>query len=290
MEPPRLGPGWPATTKPDGRTRPSAAGPLDADLENVVVVSPHFDDAILSCGGLIGLLARRHVRVTVLTVFSGHPVLPLSDAATTFHDKCGLGPTAVAVREAEDDAACAGLAARTARLGLPDCLYRRDPDGTPRYPRIPDIFRMRPDSEKDVIDRARHGLETSQEWNSADLVIGPLGVGDHADHQITRIAVETATGLAHRLVWYEDQPYVMRERCAGWENDMTPGLAPSLIALDPAAWGAKIDAISHYRSQLRALWSDDSSWSEQMGDYAAAVGRRGPAERYWTPLGTRAGG
>jgi LmbE family N-acetylglucosaminyl deacetylase len=255
-----------------------------------VVISPHFDDAILSCGGLIGLLTRRHVRVTVMTVFSGQPVLPLSDAATTFHSKCGLGPTAVSVREAEDDAACAGLAARTARLGLPDCLYRRDQDGAPRYPRIPDIFRIRPDSEKDVIDRVRHGLETSQEWNSADLVIGPLGVGNHADHRITRIAADSAAGSAHQLLWYEDQPYVLRERCAGWQNDMTSGLASSLVALDAAAWSAKIGAISHYRSQLRALWDDGSSWPEQLGGYASMVGGPGLAERYWMQPGRRAGG
>lgn len=274
-----------APTPPHGRRGPGIASLFGIELRNVVVISPHFDDAILSCGGLIRMLTRQRVNVTVLTIFSGHPVPPLSDAATFFHDKCGLGPDAISVREAEDDAACARLCARTARLGLPDCLYRTDQEGSPRYPRIPDIWHMDPDAEKDVIDDTRRGLETSPEWNAADLVLRPLGVGGHADHQIARVAAdsasESATELAHWSLWYEDQPYVFRERCAGWEKEIAGTLVPNLVTLDSAAWVDKIDAISYYRSQLLALWTDGSSWRDQVRGYASMVGHPRLAERYW---------
>ena len=41
-----------------------------AELERVVVVSPHPDDAVLSCGQFLA----RHPGTTVITVFCGQPV------------------------------------------------------------------------------------------------------------------------------------------------------------------------------------------------------------------------
>jgi hypothetical protein len=51
----------------DGLTR--LLGDLDDTGAGVLVISPHLDDALLSCGALLAHLAPRHP-ITVATVFT----------------------------------------------------------------------------------------------------------------------------------------------------------------------------------------------------------------------------
>ena len=51
--------------------------PIDGELERVVVVSPHLDDAVLGCGRFLAV----HPGATVVTVFAGNPPqYPRADA------------------------------------------------------------------------------------------------------------------------------------------------------------------------------------------------------------------
>src|SRR5665213_1523592 len=85
-------------------------------LAPLAVVSPHLDDAVLSCAGLIAGAPA----TTVLTVFAGFP--PARDAATpaeflpgsTFWDQAGgfvAGDDVVGLRRAEDSAALENIGA-----------------------------------------------------------------------------------------------------------------------------------------------------------------------------------
>jgi hypothetical protein len=119
----------------------------------------------------------------------------------------------------------------------------------------------------------------------ADIVLGPLGVGGHVDH----VAVASALGLlAHRnvlrpnalLLAYEDIPYVMYDRCRGWQRETSAEPFADVCATQ-ASWAAKLDAIAQYRSQERILWIDPAPWREQLLRYAAALTPPQPAERLW---------
>src|SRR5512138_416649 len=94
-----------------------------------VYLSPHFDDAVLSCGGLISDQLKSGLAVEVWTVCAGSPDpgLPLSTFAQGLHNRWGTGLEAVAARRVEDEAAIHRLGACSRYWNLPDCIYRRLP-------------------------------------------------------------------------------------------------------------------------------------------------------------------
>jgi hypothetical protein len=109
-----------------------------------MILSPHLDDAVLSCGGLIADTHRHGVDSLVITVFNGRPTLPVSSPAKRFHARCGLADDhAMAQRECEDDEALDIVGASTRRLDLLEALYRKGSDGEPRYDTDQAIFQRR---------------------------------------------------------------------------------------------------------------------------------------------------
>jgi len=98
---------------------------LEGDL---VVVSPHVDDAVLSLGAAISHAARNGSRVTVLTVLAGNP--GATAPAGEWDRSCGFSTAgeAAAARRIEDANACARLGARP--VWLPFCDHQYERGGT----------------------------------------------------------------------------------------------------------------------------------------------------------------
>jgi len=107
-----------------------------------VYLSPHLDDAVLSCGGLIAAQVRLGHPVLILTVCAGDPPAgELTPLARVLHERWQTGLQTAAVRRAEDLAACARLGAAARHLDLPDCIYRRSPKtGFPVISANEDLF------------------------------------------------------------------------------------------------------------------------------------------------------
>src|SRR5689334_12434287 len=77
-----------------------------------VYLSPHLDDAALSCGGMIHQQTQAGERVVVVTLCAGGPPAgALSDFAQSLHTRWQTPVEAVAVRRAEDLAALKVLGA-----------------------------------------------------------------------------------------------------------------------------------------------------------------------------------
>ena len=95
-----------------------------------VLLSPHFDDVVFSCGALVAQWARSGQRVAIVTICAGLPPAgPLSAYASRLHQRwnpAGLAMPAqlVAQRRAEDLRAADLLGAMAVHLTLPDCIYR----------------------------------------------------------------------------------------------------------------------------------------------------------------------
>ena len=91
----------------------------------VLALSPHLDDAAFSAGGTLARLARAGHAVTVATVFTESVSRPAGFALRCQTDK-GLAPDAdyMAIRRAEDLAACARLGAEALHLDLPEAPHR----------------------------------------------------------------------------------------------------------------------------------------------------------------------
>jgi LmbE family N-acetylglucosaminyl deacetylase len=90
-----------------------------------VVVSPHFDDAVLSLGATIAAATRSGASVTVLTVLGGDPASDLP--AGRWDRTCGFATAgeAAEARRAEDEHACSSLGASHAWLPYSDEQYER---------------------------------------------------------------------------------------------------------------------------------------------------------------------
>ncbi|NUN97629.1 MAG: PIG-L family deacetylase [Candidatus Omnitrophica bacterium] len=87
-----------------------------------IYLSPHYDDASLSCGGAIHLQAQAGQAVLVVTICAAPPPSgePLSPFAQSLHRTWGNPADVIATREAEDRASLAILGADYLRLNFND--------------------------------------------------------------------------------------------------------------------------------------------------------------------------
>jgi LmbE family N-acetylglucosaminyl deacetylase len=233
---------------------------------HVAVLSPHLDDGLLSCGGLVAQIAA-HCSVTVVTLFSEACPGPHSRAAQSFVRQAGWADRGAvelfAERRREDLRATAHCGADAVHLGHPDALFRRrsGPVGQRpirhlaelayRYPTFHlDIARGRV-SRGDQTLLARLAAETGRVLRqlSASVVLCPLGVGRHADHLITR---SIGAALELPTYFYADFPYLL-----------THGLDEGFVRsrrLERLSWDegqdAKEQVLRLYQTQFDALFPE----------------------------------
>ncbi len=124
-----------------------------------IYISPHLDDAILSCGSLIWHQVQQGDFVAIWTVCASEsPYSQLSPYAQTLHDRWQTGTDTVALRRKEDAAACQVIGADYSHLPYFDCIYRRLPDGNPVVTCDIELF-IPPEASE--LDEARRILKSS---------------------------------------------------------------------------------------------------------------------------------
>jgi hypothetical protein len=93
-----------------------------------IYLSPHFDDAVLSCGGLIAQQTRQGDTVEVWTLCAGDlPPGPYTAFVEELHARWETAENTVVLRREEDRLACARLGATLRHFPIPDSVYRRSP-------------------------------------------------------------------------------------------------------------------------------------------------------------------
>jgi LmbE family N-acetylglucosaminyl deacetylase len=213
-------------------------------LAPVAVVSPHLDDAVLSCAGLI----TGAPGTTVVTVFAGLP--PTRGAATpseflpgsTSWDQASgfaVGDDVVGLRRAEDRAALAKLGAVPRWLDFLDSQYVVEPGESAGPTEIAASIR-----------------EAIGELRPATIAF-PLGL-EHTDHKRTHEAcfllLRESPELAMNWVAFVDVPYRAAYRAQA--EDRLARLRTLGYALEPLSFDLgerKIAALDEYPSQLKAL-------------------------------------
>jgi LmbE family N-acetylglucosaminyl deacetylase len=181
-----------------------------------LVLSPHLDDAVLSCGALITELGLRR-KVTVVSVFTdaGSPPYPFMARRVAG----GGDPQVVmAGRREEDQAVLGRIGVDALHLGLPEAPFRRSgrrigPRAT--YPTFKfDALRGRVSRwDRQVAGELAHAVVELVATLRPALVLAPLGIGRHVDHLLVREAAADLTagpGLPGRLWFYGDFPYFTR--------------------------------------------------------------------------------
>ena len=213
-------------------------------------LSPHLDDAVFSCGGLIARQVAEGGAVTVLTLFAGDPPPgEVSPFAAGLHARWGEPTAPVASRRAEDRIACGRLGASVVHLGLPEAIYRKDPQGMSFYPDQASIFGPLVPSDQSTIDIAE-GLLLPYLSREAALCC-PAGYGGHVDHRLTRLAAER---LGAPILFYMDMPYAARGGAIPLDMGVPSGerLAQTLAEEEIEAWAV---ASFEYASQRSTFWS-----------------------------------
>lgn len=161
---------------------------------DVVVLSPHLDDAVFSVGASIAKMSANGVRVEVWTCFTRAP------GGTVPQDRRVFADYETRCRE---DVRALGLLGATHRwLDLTERIWR-----TPPLARIGDVFRTPDDvSEFPYLESLGRSIGDVLSASNA-RVYAPLGVGNHHDHvHVALAAMRTMAEAAafDRFVFYED--------------------------------------------------------------------------------------
>jgi len=206
----------------------------------ITVLSPHLDDAVLSCWHLLAAEGD----VTVVNVFGGMPepgvTLSWWDAMSGAHDSAArMG------ERLEEDRAALALAGRAAlTLEFAEELYRSNG--------------ARPDV----------GSQMAELIPADAVVYAPAGLGiQHADHLLTRDAALALRAGGREVRLYADLPHAHLLATPAGNPDPTPwwdatfrghGIAPERLVrrvhrLGDEMFERKIQAVHEYRSQLSLL-------------------------------------
>lgn len=254
------------------------------DIERVVILSPHLDDAALSCGGLLNFLTDRQAACLVISIYCGNPTAVKSADGTlrTFQRKGHVNPR---VRRREDIAAMHSADADFVHLSFSDGIYRRSPltnqfiyrHSHERWeaPRVDDLAHR----EELYLVLQRLCLNLGR-----ILLISPMGIGQHVDHTIVALAALRLAEQGVSLLFYEDFPYVVYPGMGSGALD-DPLLAQRRLGRSPTARmalpvdvDAKAALISQYETQIPALFDDEKGITKALNT-RQHEGK--PCEFYW---------
>lgn len=186
----------------------------------IVIVSPHFDDAVFSCWNVI----ESEAEVDVLTVFTAGPV---DDRVTLWDQDTGVdSATRMKQRATENDAALAHAGRRSIDLGFREGQY----DGGSIDPTV-----------------LRSHLA------SAELVYIPAGCGIkhvNSEHCSVRDACLSVRPDAR---FYADNPYCHFRRDVVLPAGLGIGFTRTVISLSPGQRARKAEAIKCYAGELAKL-------------------------------------
>lgn len=246
---------------------------------NTIYLSPHLDDAALSCGGQIWADTAVHRSSLIVTVMAGDPPQAIhSNYVDSLHQRWNLAADAAAARRQEDVTACCLLGSDYWHWDVPDCIYRHDPaSGAPFYASDADIFGSIHPQELGLVDRLARLIAALP---AHDRLAIPLTAGHHVDHQLVRLAAEQGS-RPDRLVYYEDYPYVRDEAALTAVIPAGSGdWQAQVIPLTGTAVSAKIEAIAAYQSQMSTFFNGRADLAAQIAEYVQKTG----GERLWYRL------
>jgi LmbE family N-acetylglucosaminyl deacetylase len=215
----------------------------------VAVLSPHLDDAVLSCWHLI----EAEASVTVVNVFTGSPP---PDTPTPWWDRItgATDPVSQMGKRREEDRQALSLAGWEAiAVDLLDAQYRRE-----------------------ELSPAVLVEELGAVVPRDALVYAPAAMSGHPDHVLVRDAAVALARTGFRLALYADLPHSIAHGWPTWvtgqqamqsgvdvDSFWAEGLARSglavdrlvaqVYALDAQTRERKLDAVAAYETQRSAL-------------------------------------
>ena len=240
-----------------------------------IYLSPHLDDAVLSCGGQINQQIRSGQSIWIVTITAGDPPKTgLSYFAESLHQRWETVSDAVAARRIEDKLACERLGADSLHWHFLDCIYRQDPlTGRSLYASEEALFGPLHPVESTLVKQLAQLISGLPDW---EHFLIPLSAGNHVDHQLARLAAEYYLGSVGTL-YYEEYPYAQNADILEVLSPPDLGWQPKIIPLSKNDLDAKVEAIACYRSQLSTFFNDQDDLIKQVTEYLIDIG----GERLW---------
>jgi LmbE family N-acetylglucosaminyl deacetylase len=225
-----------------------------AAFERIVVVSPHFDDAAMGAGHLLG----SYEHTTVITVLAGRP--PAYPEVVSDWDALGgfrPGDDVVAARRLEDQAAMAVLESEYRWLEFSDHQYLEPPD------------RPTPDQVAPVL------AEALAELNPTSVFV-PMGLGN-PDHVMVHEASLLVRQRQPDPVWfcYEDHGYKHIPGLLAWR-------VAKLLRSHPWPTPAIVPHVPDEERKRQAIWCYTSQIPPLEQDHALTARMEGRVpEQFW---------
>lgn len=233
-------------------------------------LSPHLDDVAFSCGGTVAALSAAGWRCVVATAFTRSVPHPAGFALDCQTSK-GLAPDVdyMAVRRAEDAAACVAMGAEPVWLDLPEAPHRG-------YESPAELFAGVKPGDAVWAPLSDRVLDLHRTLRPA-LVFAPQGLGNHADHLHLIRAVACAM-LGGQTTYYRDTPYALRQPAAEPVPDLR-GLSGFAVPVGEHL-PAKLAACAAYVTQLGFQFGGESAMRAALTRFALAEGGGVPVERF----------
>ncbi|MES2597565.1 MAG: PIG-L family deacetylase [Verrucomicrobiota bacterium] len=178
-------------------------------MKTALFISPHLDDAVLSCAGMISRLEHEGWQTVVVSVFTE-------------------GGNEHELRRAEDEAAAKLLGFDGVHLGFCDAPFRE-----PGYLGLRDLlfgWRTEDHVTERVVADALLALRVSRR---PEAVFVPMAAGTHVDHRIVHEAA-LAVGWGCEVSLYEDRPYTYAQGAV--ERRLGKALSEDASALYLSRW------------------------------------------------------
>ena len=238
------------------------------EVKNIVFISPHLDDAILSCAGLISFLVEQGKKVEICNVFTSinDKNMELSEVvkeyiAEDLHEninnvnrkKCDEW---IRLRQSEDEEACSLLKCCKRNLGYIDAIFRMKSEWY-IYDTEEKLFAGKTINDEKLLKKELI-LKLSDICKDFDKCIFPMAVGNHVDHRIIyEVGLEIQKNN-YNVSYYYEIPYSL----------IPSSLFTNVEKMDISKYlDLKINAVSKYTSQLQGLFGTKVITKEVIPNY-----------------------
>lgn len=235
-----------------------------------VFISPHLDDAVLSCGQLLEEVHKHHKKSQVITVFTRASESPYIRFAKNFVSLSGYrdAHTLFLDRKKEDVKAIHMIGSTYMHFNYIDAAWRiKEYDHTIGFARYmkyfpsithvygspKSIFSGTPSAQDNTV--IRHITEKLKKYLMGEkyndiLLLSPLGIGGHVDHVIIRTI---SISLGYPVLFWEDFPYNanLDSRTVFFSKNKN---YTYLFSIHSENTSLKYNAIRSYKSQVPVLF------------------------------------
>ena len=244
--------------------------------------SPHYDDVVLSCGGLICDQVQHGETAVVITVFGGQPkTSALSAFARHLLAKDMLdGEGGMNTRREEDKNACRILGAVPEHWDFLEAPFRHDRDEHPLYCSYDEMNGSLAERDAALEDEITASiisrLRQEEAQKEQPILYFPLGASYHVDHQLLGRVGCSLSKEGYRVLYYGEWPYVETDG----RNRRAP-VKPTKMLVDKDSLAKKIQAAQCYTSQVSGLGGTSRLLEQRLRRFAYQVGEGRPAEHIW---------